>query len=117
MRKLYLCLTGALLLFIATAAEAAIQRLDPVDGYDCASDMSTNNCFGPTATPGGLYITACKAEGRQNQRCRDCMEAYDSSGESMGYNTCNYVRRDAACSCFWTDTDCRGTSGSCNYYW
>lgn len=117
MRKLYLCLAAALAFFLTTPMEADIRRLNAVDGYDCAADMSTADCFGPAATSSALYVTDCKAEGRQNQRCRACMDAYNSDGEPMGFKTCNYVRRDGACSCEPYEQNCTSTRGRCNYYY
>jgi hypothetical protein len=92
--------TALLLAFLATFAEAAIHDKNPVGGYDCASDMTTDNCFGPTPTgSNGPTVTACIAFNANNQKCRDCMPGFDSRGEELGYNTCNYVRYNAACDC------------------
>ncbi len=117
MRKAHLYLTGALFFFLASPMYAVVYEKDTVEGYDCAGDMTTTGCFGPTAT--GPWATECKAQGRNNQRCRDCMEAFNTSGQSMGYKACNYVRYDAACDCYPSGRpDCiTNIVTKCNYYW
>ena len=93
-----LCIAALLLIVAASSVEASIQRLDPVDGYDCAGAMTTDNCFGPTVTGStGPVATSCVA--MKGQKCRDCMQAYDIWGQEQPYKTCNYVRRNAACDC------------------
>ncbi len=109
--------TAVLLLFLATFAEAAIHDKDTVDGYDCAGDMTTSNCFGPTPTSTGPTMTACVASSANNQKCRDCMVAYDIWGQEQNYRTCNYVGRSAACDCTPVGSShCTGnTASTCTY--
>jgi len=106
-----------ILLMAASVAHGAIYQKDPVPGYDCAGDMTTANCFGPTATAGGTTATACVASGANRQRCRDCMTAYDIWGVELSYSTCNYVARRAACDCTPSGSShCTGnTSSTCTY--
>jgi len=110
-------LTVIVVVLAAAPAQATIFQKTTYDGYDCAGDMTTTNCFGPTIS--GPTATACTAAGRNNQRCRDCMEAYNSAGEPMGYNTCNYVRRSASCDCYPSGRpDCvTNVASTCTYYW
>lgn len=94
------CLVLLLAYLAAGPANASIRRLNPIDGYDCAGEMNTDSCFGPTATGStGPVATSCVAFAHNGQRCRDCMQAYDIWGQEQPHKTCNYVLRNAACDC------------------
>lgn len=112
-----------LLILVANRAEAVIQQLDPIDGYDCAGGMTTTNCFtSPTGTGwSGPATTACYAQGRNAQRCKSCEEDYYPNGQPTGYSVCKFVPRDAACDCTFTGPNSRKCTGNtasvCQYSW
>jgi hypothetical protein len=111
----------ALCLGISFSAEASIYTLNAVGGYECAEDMSTDDCFSaPTATSwSGPVPTLCNAWGRNKQRCKNCEPAYYSDGQPIGHSTCNYVATNAACDCTPAGAaKCTGnTSSTCSYAW
>ncbi len=98
-------------------AEAGIYTVNPVDGYDCAGDMSTADCFsGPTGTAfNGPTPTACTAEKSRNQACRECAPAYDDQGQWKGYAVCAYVPWSSACTCENARTANCADKGTCTY--
>jgi hypothetical protein len=119
--KPWLVLIAAVLLFGAPV-QASIFQYTPVGGYECAEDMSTDDCFSsPTATGWqGPTVLACQARGSRNQRCRNCTPKYSSSGQPEGYSVCSYVSTNGACDCTpsGVNTPCTAnTASSCSYSW
>lgn len=113
---------GLLTVFAFTVpAAASVQYPDDVDGYDCAGDMSTDNCFSsPTGTAwSGPVTTQCVAKGSSGQRCKNCQEHFTTRGQPSGYNICAFVARNAACDCTPVgEYKCTGnTSSTCTYSW
>ncbi len=121
--KMSLLLAISLLLAAAAPARGAIYYRETIDGYDCAGDMTTENCFStPTGTKwSGPTTTACSAKGRDGQRCRRCAPSYDPDGNPREYNTCNFVPESAACDCTFASGEtkkCSGnTASACEYSW
>lgn len=116
LRFLAVCLAVTFALSAQAAVEPAV--LDPYDS-GCVENGSTAGCFGysnPTGTAySGPTATKCVAYGKQNQRCRECVRAYDDSGNYAGYSVCAYVSWASSCGCNKPLTaSCTGY-GSCNY--
>jgi len=97
------------------SSQAAIYQKDPVDGYTCADNMTTDGCFkDPTVTTfSGPDPVACVAIG-PNQRCRDCVDYYLPNGQPSGTQVCGYVKASESCSCKSTTRGCVMV-GSCSY--
>lgn len=86
------------------------QNDPPCPDLDC-SGTGVSGPTGPTATE-------CIAFGppADNQRCRECVEAYDDYGRPKGYKVCAYVAYNAACSCDRPRTPTCAGRGRCKYY-
>jgi hypothetical protein len=68
----------------------------------------------PTPTSySGPTVTACLADGRKHQRCRDCRDKYDNKGQPTGLKVCAFVGESMSCGCTMVPT-C-SPYGSCVY--
>ena len=96
-----LCLIGAFVAFAYVVSPA-------VYAQDC-SDCTCTTCtmepdYYSWANGGGGVVnppttTTCIAYGYQNQRCYVCVEAVDSTGKLLGYQTCQPVAQTGGCYC------------------
>ena len=105
--------------FVALCVPAyAVFHLDPVDGYDCAEGMSTDDCFSdPAGTAfSGPTVTACTAKRSRKEACKECAPAYDDNGQWKGYAVCAYVPWSSACYCDNAKTAACTNKASCTYY-
>lgn len=71
----------------------------------------------PTTTgSSGPTVTACIARASNNQKCRECAQAYYDNGEPKSYKVCAWWAQSASCACQNANTArCVGV-GSCTYY-
>ena len=112
-----LLLAGAL--GFGLAAHAEIFTVDPIDGYTCADNMTTEGCFSdPTSAAGstGPVPTKCTAHRRQNRECRECYPEYDATNHLTGRAICVYVPWSSACACKDPKTTHCVDQGACTYY-
>lgn len=86
------------------------QNDPPCPDLDCSGTGVSGPHSGPTATEcvAIAYIS--------NERCRECLDAYDDQGQPKGYKICAYVAYNAACSCTNPRTPRCGGVGRCKYY-
>lgn len=71
---------------------------------------------GPTVTSySGPIPISCYAMGSQQQRCRECLDHYDYSGQPTGRKVCAYVAYKAACKCTLSPSTC-SPIGTCTYF-
>lgn len=116
-RNLIAIMTLAVLatLFLSVPAHASItsgpyQNDPPCPDLDCSGTGVSGPYNGPTATECVAYSYVT------NQRCRECLDAYDSQGQPKGYKICAYVAYNAQCSCNRPNTpNCAGL-GRCKYF-
>lgn len=78
------------------------------DGFDDATWMAGTGNNPPT-------MLTCLARARNDQRCRDCVDAYYDNGTPKGYKICAKVAYSQGCSCDNAGTpNCRAM-GVCRY--
>lgn len=105
--------------FVALCAPAyAVFQLDPTGGYECAEDMSTDDCFSnPTATGfNGPEVVACVAFKSKRQACRSCEPEFRRDGQPTGNGICAYVGWNGGCYCTGGGTPNCEPKASCTYY-
>jgi hypothetical protein len=105
--------------FLAVCVPAhAVYTLDPVGGYECAEDMSTDDCFSdPTATSiSGPEVVACVAFNSKRQGCRSCEPEFLKNGQPTGNGICAYVGWSGGCSCEGGGTPNCKPKASCTFY-
>jgi hypothetical protein len=120
MKQLLRSMLACLTVIYCMSAGAAVQPsvLNTTDS-GCVVDGSTSGCFSYSSPTGTAYsgptATKCIAYGKQNQRCRECVRAYDDNGNYAGYSVCAYVSWAASCGCKNALTASCSGYGTCNY--